>query len=70
MGSVIHFKIISDGVSGLIHRQIFILICTEQKLHRYDGLSRGWYFEYQDRCFFWQRFIVEPPLQSIFLIPK
>ena len=69
MRSVIPFKIISDGVSGLIPMtdtwgQIFVLICIEQKLHRYGGLSRGWYFEYQDRCFFWQHFLVEPPVAN------
>ena len=53
---MIPFKIISDGVSGLIP------MTNIQKLHHYDGLSRGWYFEYQDRCFSWQRFLVEPPV--------
>ena len=68
MRSVIPFKIILDGVSGLIpmtdiHSDLYIT-----KLHRYDSLSRV--FEYQDRCFFRQRFLVEPPNAKHFLIPK
>ena len=70
MRSVIPFKIISDGVSGLIPMTDIHSDLYRTKIYRYDGLSRGWYFEYQDRCFFWQRFLVEPPLQSIFLMPK
>ena len=60
MQSVILFKIISLGVSGLI--PMTDIHSIEEKLHDYDGLSRGWYFEYQDRCFFSQRFLVEPPV--------
>ena len=68
MRSVIPFQIISDGVSGLIpitdvHSDLY-----RKKLHRYEGLSRGWYFEYQDRRFFWQCFLVERPVAKI--IPK
>ena len=70
MRFVIRFKIISDGVSGLIPMTDIYSDLHRANLLRYDGLSIGWYFGYQNRCFLWKRFLVEPAAAKQFLISK